>query len=677
MKAFKLNAKRSLLPSAISAAMVCAPAYSNDQSAEDAPSQSLETVVVVGQATNVLITPEKMEYYQAQDLSDVFRVTPSVSVGGSLGIAQKIYVRGLEDNYVNVTVDGAPQTSTLYHHIGRVSIAPDLLKQVEVQAGAGEATSGAGAIGGAIRFETKDVNDLLAKDERFGGKVQGTAMTYGEGGNVSLYGRLSDDWGVLGYYNLTKRDDFKDGNGDIVRGTASDQELGFIKLSGDISDNQHLSLSYEDRREEADFGSRPNWHVQPDDLLYASKATRKTGVANYQFEQSSALNLEASLYSTESTFRGGRFDWLTEISTWGLDLRNTSEVGDHRFTYGVDYRDDQVDSGDPLYAQEVGDVLGVYAQGHSQITSNLLLSYGARFDEYDFSQVVLEGDSGEPAKFNDSDVSFNAGLLYDLTDAWSLGLGYAEAFRGKEVGDGFTIDQPQLGSPLAEGLKGESVSNVEASVEYKGERLNFKAAVFDSVIDDALFSRLYSGGFYDNVGEVNNRGYELELAYQWTDVGIYAGYTDVDSIFEPKSGYYSQDFGTIHLNGYEFAGLGNSRGDSFNLGLDYTPIDTVRTGLNISYVESLTYDTLHQDFDDGWLPSLYSLKKDGYTTVDIYAEWEPVNGLIFNLAVINLTDELYRDHSSVGDYSEVPGYDLVVGPWEAGRDIRFTASYQF
>ncbi len=49
--------------------------------------------------------------------------------------------------------------------------------------------------------------------------------------------------------------------------------------------------------------------------------------------------------------------------------------------------------------------------------------------------------------------------------------------------------------------------------------------------------------------------------------------------------------------------------------------------------------------------------------------------LLFNVAVTNLFNELYIDHSSVGDYSEVFG--TVVGPYESGRDIRLSISYQF
>ena len=126
-------------------------------------------IVVVGALTDVEVDRAQLDRIQANDLKDVFRQVPSVSVGGSLGIAQKIYVRGLEDSLLNVTIDGAPQHGTLFHHIGRVSIEPELLETVELQAGAGEATAGFGAVGGAIRFRTRDAADMLQPGRDFGG----------------------------------------------------------------------------------------------------------------------------------------------------------------------------------------------------------------------------------------------------------------------------------------------------------------------------------------------------------------------------------------------------------------------------------------------------------------------------------------------------------------------------
>ena len=653
----------------------------------------IETISVVGEATNSVVTTAEIAAYQANDLADVFRLSPSISVGGSVGIAQKIYIRGLEDAMINVTVDGAPQTSTLFHHIGRVTIDPDLLQQVEVQAGAGEATSGAGAIGGAIRFRTKDPLDLLATGESFGARLKVNGFTNdGERYSGAVYGQFSDNWGALAYYNAIDRDDMEDGDGNPILGTSADQQMSFIKLSGDIGGTQRLSLSFERRDEEGRFSARPNWHVQEGDTLYASEAERETVVANYSLRSGDAVGLEVTAYQTDSSFRGGRFDWLADIDTFGFDVRNTSTIDNHTFTYGIDYRDDTVESGYAIpqpeenHAEE-GDVLGVYLQVHSQASDALLVSYGLRYDDYSYRQRILLPDyygdpiTDTPVSMDNSELSVNAGLTYNLAGGWTVGLGYAEASRGKEIGDGFTIDSylwDSSSAPVVDpGLRPETVSNTEASLEYGHDDFSAKLAVFQADIDDVISERLYGNSLYENIGTIETSGYEINLAYRWDEIELFWGYAATDSELDPKAGLYSTSFSKVPLNGYEFNGLGNSRGDTWKLGLDYTPNARLQLGMNLSHVESLTIDTLHQDFDLGWVPSLYALNKPSYSTVDVFAEWRVTSQVEVNLAIMNLLDEQYRDHSSVGDFSANPGYELVVGPWEAGRDVRLTATVTF
>lgn len=112
--------------------------------------ETAEIVEVIGnplQGVDTIITAEDLSKQQAQDLNDVFRKDAEVTVGGSAGITQKIYVRGLEDTMMNISIDGAEQSGNLFHHQGRLSVEPELLKQVDVSAGAGRATNGPGALG--------------------------------------------------------------------------------------------------------------------------------------------------------------------------------------------------------------------------------------------------------------------------------------------------------------------------------------------------------------------------------------------------------------------------------------------------------------------------------------------------------------------------------------------------
>lgn len=651
--------------------------------------KSIERVAVVGAATNLSITAEDIEQFQANDLADVFRESPSVSVGGSVGVAQKIFIRGLEDAYLNVTVDGAQQTSTLFHHIGRVTLDPELLKQIDVQAGAGEATSGPGAIGGSIRFKTKDAQDLLRGDEQFGGRVKASYFSNeGTRYSGSLYGKLSDSWGLLGYYSTVDRDNFEDGDGNEVLGTAADQDLMFLKASGYIADNQYLSISAEQRDEEGEFSARPNWVVLEGAPLYPSEAERDTYVANYRFDHSALVFLEATAYQTSSSFRGGRFDFLSDIDTYGFDIRNTTDISNHVFTYGIDYRKDEVESGPgvgPVQNAEEGSVMGIYAQAHSNITPELLLSYGVRYDDFDFQQQILIDDyygtpvTDEPSGLDDNELSFNVGLEYQLTEAWTLGLGYAEAARGKQIGDGFTLDEYLYDGEdvpvVASDVVPETVTNIEASIEYSANNLNARLSAYESTIDDVLFSGYQGNSVFNNIGDLESSGVEFNLAYRWDYVDVYFGFSSVDVELMPREGLYSVPYNSIDINGYEFVGLGNSRGDTWVLGADYTVTADISVGFNITMVDDINIDTLHQALENGWTDSLYSLNKADYTLVDIYGEWEVTNDLRLNLAVTNLFDEAYIDHSSVGDYSEV--FPSVIGPQEAGRDIRLSVTYDF
>jgi hemoglobin/transferrin/lactoferrin receptor protein len=639
---------------------------------------AIESIVVVGEATNALIAADDLEVYQAKDLADIFRLTPSIAVGGGASsIAQKIYVRGLEDSLINVSVDGAPQTSTLFHHIGRVTIDPDLLKQIEVQAGAGEATSGAGAIGGSIRFRTKDADDLLSADRSIGGRLKVSSYSNdGERYSGSLYGRLSDSWGVLAYYSDIERDDVEDGNGVEMDGTAARQTLGFFKVSGDIGDNQQLSLSYESREEQGQFTRWPNWSPLEDAPLYAGEGQRDTVVGNYRLQQSPALDLEATVFHTQSGFQRELFSYNAEISSFGFDIRNTSVAGIHRFTYGIDMRDDEVESGEIGTVQylEEGRVTGLYAQSHSQLTGALLLSFGARYDDYGFNQLMLN-DTGMPlAEIDSSDISLNAGLAYDLTEEWTFSLGYAEAFRGLEITDGFT----NWGTAVAPDLDAETVANVEAALEYRGRNFAAKFALFQSDIDDVIFDQ--SGGpvLYENLGRVETDGFEMDFTYRWDSVEFYLGFASSDAVLDSAEGVFSVDYGRIDLEGYEFTGLGNTRGDTWNLGVSAAPMRNLRLGWNIASVEDLNdLQVLQRSVELGWIADLQYIDKPGYTVHDVYAEWTPLENLRLNLAVSNVFDEHYRDHSSIGDYTAIPGWEAVSGYNEPGRDIRLSASLSF
>ncbi|WP_232312878.1 TonB-dependent receptor plug domain-containing protein [Enterovibrio coralii] len=250
--------KNSPLALAICAALLSQTAIADDHS------DAHETVVVTGNplaTTDVSIDASQLEERQANDLNDIFRTDPEVAVGGGSGVSQKIYVRGLENTLLNVSIDGAVQSGNIYHHQGSLSIEPDILQQVEVIAGAGRATDGAGALGGAIRFETKDAEDMLMPGERFGGSVKAGYYSNTEGykTTVSGYGLITDNVSALATLSYSDLDDYEDGDGEKQDHTGAENKVGYLKVVGNITDSQKLSLSYDSREDEAYRYHRPQW----------------------------------------------------------------------------------------------------------------------------------------------------------------------------------------------------------------------------------------------------------------------------------------------------------------------------------------------------------------------------------------------------------------------------------
>ncbi|MDQ9091744.1 TonB-dependent receptor [Pseudoalteromonas haloplanktis] len=680
--------------------------------AESKQEKKIEKITVVGATTNSEITPLELENYQANDLEDIFRHTPSVTVGGSLGIAQKIFVRGMEDSMVNVTVDGAPQTSTLFHHIGRVAIEPELLQSVEVQAGAGEATSGTGAVGGAIRFKTKSADNLLSDNEQFGGIAKASYFSNdGHKESLSLYGKLTDKVGVLASYVNVSRDNMDDGDGEEIPGTAADQTLAFIKLNAELTENQNLTLSYENRKEEGEFGKQTNWAPLESDPLFMSWGERETMVLNHAWYLNSAVNLETTIYRTESSFKRELYTWDATIETTGFDIRNTSDLGQHTLTYGVEQKVDKVHSQSyedfgGIFDEE-GTVTGVYVQDHWQLTDALLLSFGARYDAYELDHSGIEANwiqvdgvwvvetdaSGAPVTTTDEfstdkqdGVSGNIGFEYSFTESLKLSAGYAQALRGRQVADAFTVGELTPNQDLSP----EEVDNTELGLVYNDGTWLFEASMYLSVINDVVFDKFKGreGVFYENIGDLETKGIELVSGYQGDNFDVIVSYSHNDvelnnaSFVWPDandaSGYSTVNIDGIEMAAYEYGGLGNAIGDSINVNFNYHVNEQIKFGLNYNHVASLNdIEVFHRSIELGWLSELETINKPGYDLFDAYVTYEPLTNLRFDLSVQNLLDESYLSHGSVADYGHISGYESVVGIKEPGRDIRLSVSYKF
>lgn len=693
--------KLAVLPLAISAILTGTQAFAD----EGETSHEIEKIAVVGKTTNTEITPEILEQIQALDLEDIFRQTPSVTVGGGIGIAQKIFVRGLEDNMLNVTVDGAPQTSTLFHHTGRLSIEPELLKQVDVQAGAGEATSGFGAVGGAIRFKTKTADDLLTDNHTFGGKVKASYFTNdGHKESVSLYGKVTDKVGVLASYVTTERENYKEGDDTEILGTASDQSLAFLKINSHITDNQKLTVSHEIRKEDGKFPKQTNWSPIVASEFIPTWLDRDTTVANYSFFHDDKINLEVTIYHTASELKRELYTWSGKITTTGFDIRNTSDFTEHSLTYGIERRQDKLlaqsysDVFGGVYKEEAN-VTGIYLQDHWQVFDDVLLSFGVRKDKYELDHnahgskwMKIDGvwtaEPGEHVSFTmptQDGISKNIGVVYNITPQLSINTGYAEALRGRQTTDSFIVGELK---GLNQDLQPEKVKNKEIGLEYNDGTYVFEMAAYSSEIEDVVFDKFKGDVIYENVGDLKSQGFEVVAGYQSENFDVLISYNNNDvelnnaPFIKPDAnsplGYSTQILNGVDLEAYEFGHLGNTVGDSINLAFNYQFNEQFETGFNVNFVKSVNdIEVFHRSMELGWTATTDFVNKPSYRLVDIYARYQFTENLGLDFAVQNLLDESYLSHGSVANYGHIAGYDSVVGFKEPGRDVRISVSYQF
>ena len=641
---------------------------------------------------NTVTTDEMIEKLQASSWQDIYRQEPSITVGGGLPVAQKVYVRGLEDTLLNVSIDGATQAGYLYHHQGRIGVEPELIKSVVVKAGAGNATDGAGALGGAIHIKLKDAKDFATNGQRAGGLVKVAYHTNNDlwKNHISAYGMMTDDFGILASYtNNDAGDNYEDGRGDEVAFTKIKQENIRIKLSGNVAENHYLSLSYEQYEDDGTRFARPNmgalFHPVYQNIPVSQKSHRESWVANYGYNPESPLiDFSATVYQNDSYLTKQGDQWVVfpffgtvftdyyngkhhggGVKTIGTDLRNTTTIGEHKIVYGAEYREDEayfINSAIDLDDEET-EVFATYAQADVVFNKLFNISAGLRYDHYDY-----EDNNG----FNIRDEQFspNATLNFNATENLTLHTGYAEAFKGVSSPETFFLEFPFPVPPTFQGrslqsysgadttiggfgvgeLKAEESDNIEIGFKYDSDRFAASGEVFKQRVKNTQVIDAGSATRFSYLDTVKSTGFALRAAYFWDEFTINAGVSET----RPKLG--DEPLGSAEM------GLGTAYGRTWTLGLTYEPNAKWSMGWNSRLVERLDF------VQDG------QAEKEGYDVHDVYVQWLPIDQLKLGLSVRNVFDKQYFDQ---GTFLSTSSTATPIGLYEPGRDVRFSVSYQF
>ncbi|WP_136679422.1 TonB-dependent receptor [Neptunomonas sp. XY-337] len=618
----------------------------------DSNAVNAEKVTVTGSANPAEQQVEQvtLERYQATDLEDIFRQTPEVSVGGGFSTAQKVYVRGVEDINLNISVDGAQQAGYMFHHQGQLNIEPELIKRVEVNAGAGLATDGPGALGGAIRFITKDPEDLLRDGEKAGMLLKAGYYDNADGYKVSAnaFGRVNDNISVLAALTRQDTDNIVDGRGNELTNTKSEIDSGLFKVVGHITPDQTVRLSHEIRNDDGRRNVRPHFISAGWNQDNQQQSRRKTTNVQYELTPNNPnVNVRANVYHTDAYITqqpDGEAEYGAGVESFGYDLRNTMDLGQHRVTVGTDYRNDtgyyiNPEADGPQLDEEL-DVIGVYVQDEFALNAKTTLHAGVRYDHYD-----LDDNIGQ--NFSHSGFSPNVGVDYAVNDALTLRAGYAQALRGANVKEAFLLNWA-TNDP---NRKAEEAENFEVGFDYQMDALSFGSTAYVMSIDNAI-SRI-SRSVVGNAGDVKVKGISAYLGYRLDNTEFNLGY----SHNRPELDGEPLDDGNM--------GIGTSIGDTLTASLTHEmPALNLELGWSTELVKRLTRLDAER------------AEKPGYGVHDVYAKWLPTGSedLSLTLTVKNLFDKQYLNHASYG-VSTSSGN--IIGLPEPGRDIRLTLATRF
>jgi len=632
-----------------------------------------ELVSVVG-ATVATMTTEltaRLDRNQALQVKDVFAAEPSVSVGGGTRQGQRAYLRGVEGTNLNITIDGARQGQNLYNHRGGLADAdPEMLKRVELQPGPSAADQGAAALGGSVRMETVDAQDLLRDGRRAGAFLRAGSASSNEAlrGSMAAYAQPVAGLGLLAYVTGNRFEDQRIGGGDLVPYSGGDDVNYLLKLS--LLNRRHNSVRISADRYETqgfNFMQRGDYPYQvqlpiavrpPQDQTVIR--TTLTGQYGYAPPQS-LIDVEVKSYRNVNDFSapnsaGERF--LSVV--WGGDVRNTfvfdSGAIRQRLTVGADYfRSDGLAQRTAAPDRTNFETnTGLFVQ-HRIAGARGLLTAGARVDDFESSFGTIRRLNGRVA-------SPNVSGEWRVTPAVGLFAGYGRAVRGSSTipihfARNIVDDVVFRGGALEPERSTQTEAGMRLSRTVGGgsQRLGVDVAVFRTTIANAIgYLAPGTGGLggrpireiYNETEDFRSEGFDVRGTWR-------------ASAFETFLGVTRATLSGVQLLPQFSARQAAPMGDKLVWDSRFRPWSGVSLGYTLTAVADLT-DAV------GALPP-----RPGYTVHDLRAEWAPRagRGLVVSAAALNLFDARYINQATLTE--------LGFATEEPGRDLRVTIGYRF
>jgi len=604
---------------------------------------------------NDKITEDEIEARNPSSTRDVFAGESAVTTGGGAAIAQKVFVNGIEESLLSVTIDGARQNKSAFHHTGNVLMDPELLKSVGISKGLAPADAGPGALAGSIAYETKDAGDLLEDGAGFGGRARLGTSDNGTGleSSLALFG-LQGGFEYLLSGTRRSGSDYEDGDGNTVLGTEAD----LTDYAGKFAYESQAGHRFEFAASRTEDNGLRAAQAGPGGVLFIRPDF--AGIASGPSVLAEGLSRRTSYTLTYSNTRPqGIWDPVLQLSrneqeidavgVYGTNksfsgtFKNKFSIAGGSLTAGFDFFDETAGGlgrGPGPFAssgtEELSN-LGLFAQARQDLGSRVSVSYGARFDSQEFT-------GADGSEFVGSGFSGNGSLDVILSGNWTLNAGLASSWGGYELGEAALVN---FGT--AWDYTGFTTSRANAGrigLRFDNGIWKASAALFRTDVND-IAAVLPSGGARGATADLKSQGIDASLGYGWATGFARLNWTYAD----------------VELNG---AAIGST---AYYLGRPMGHVLALESGWALDEQWSFggTAEIALENSDT-------AAELPGYEAVNVYAAYTPrsLGNLEIRLDVRNLFDETYASRSSDG-----VGSSRVIALNEPGRTIGLTARLKF
>lgn len=571
------------------------------------------------------------------DMRSLFQDNQSVSVGGGAPSTQKLYVRGVEDVNLNIQVDGARQGQHIFHHQGNLFLDPENIKSIEVRPGVARADDGYGSIAGAVIMKTKNVFDYATDGKTFGGNAKATYYSNQRytRPSLTLFSKLSENFGVVARGNFVESNEYAAGNGDVIKGTQERLLSGQLKFSG-RGENYSYDFGVEHVE---DKGLRPlrgnfGYNQGQNEALMKQTSKRSTYSFNGLYTlDPKFFNLETNLYHTYTSMHRGNFG---NAQATGGTFANVMELKNHRIKMGVDQY--YLKSMSRVGAESSNNQ-GLFIQNQFKGINRLTVDYGARMDFNAFTDV-----NGKDLNHN----GFSPNLRLEYCALFNICgfAGYSETFRGVAPMETFLMNENVV---YPKTLKPEKGIAREVGLNWKEGSHKAQVSFYKNDIVNFMYHKRQGSQPIQRINEGNLRTQGYELSYDFKNSKFFnfrAAYTQVRPEFNGAKLDQSMGHGTI---------LGNSLQLTLSKDIEQYGMTVGTTYRNVERMKGET------------------ISKPSFQVTDVWVNYQPRThkDWSFNLYVANLFNETYQDHAS---FFAANSYQPLYNP---GRDFRLSATYRF